>query len=188
MKRLSGSRRRMALLVVAFAVSAAILGMLMLQKYQHSRMKTAPPPKAEETGSILVTLFFAAPDGSGLVREARQLDACENSAECAEAVVDELINGPVSDNSPTLPPTAALNSVSVQQGTAIVDFGRLFTEDSPPGSHGEMMAIYSVIDSLAFNFPYIKQVKFLMAGKSVPSLGHLDLSTPLPPDFTLEKK
>lgn len=178
----------MALIFIAFAICAAVIGALILRKYEMSRMKPAPPPQAQEAGKLLVTLFFASPDGEGLMREAREIDACSDPSECAEEIVAELINGPVGEMSPTLPPTATIRSVRVDGETALVDFGKEFAEGLPGGSHGEMTAIYSVVDSLAFNFPRIKKVKFLLEGEAVASLGHLDLSTPLTPDFTLEKK
>ena len=187
-KKTGGSRRRMALLVAAFLLTAIVLGALMLRKYRHSRLKSAPPPQAEEAGTRLVTLFFAVPDGTGLVREAREIDACSEPAECAEEIIGELINGPVGDVSPTLPPRAALISVRMEGETALVDFAKEFPEGLAGGSYSEMMAVYSVVDTLTFNVPRIKAVKFLLGGQSVESLGHLDLSAPLPPDFTLEKK
>jgi Sporulation and spore germination len=187
-KKTVGSRRRMALLVAAFLITAIILGALMLRKYRLSRLKSAPPPQTEQTGSRLVTLFFAFPDGTGLVRETREIDACPDPAECAGEVIGELINGPVGDLSPTLPSRAALISVRMDGETALVDFAKEFPEGLAGGSYSEMMAVYSIVDSLAFNFPRIKAVKFLLGGQSMESLGHLDLRTPVPPDFTLEKK
>ncbi len=153
-----------------------------------SRMKPSPPPQAREAGTLLVTLFFASPDGEGLVREAREIDACSDTAECAEEVVEELVNGPVGDMSPTLPAAAVVRSVRVEGETALVDFGKEFAAGLPGGSHGEMTAVYSVADSLAFNFPRIKRVKFLQDGENVATFGHLDLREPLAPDFSLEKK
>ena len=178
----------MAFLVAAFLITAIIFGALMFRKYRHSRLKSAPPPQAEEAGTRLVTLFFAFPDGTGLVREPREIDTCTESAECAEELIAELINGPVGELSPTLPPRAALISVRMEGETALVNFAKEFPEGLAGGSYSEMMAVYSIVDSLAFNFPRIKTVKFLLGGQSVESLGHLDLSAPLPPDFTLEKK
>jgi hypothetical protein len=169
-------------------ISAGILGTLILRKYELSRIKTSPPPQAQQAGTIVATLFFASPDGDGLVREAREVEACLDPAECAEEVLGELINGPVGDMSPTLPATAAIHSVRIDGETALVDFGKEFIEGLQVGSHAEMMAVYSVVDSLAFNFPQIKQVKFLLEGKDMESLGHLDLREPLAADFTLEKK
>jgi len=52
-----------------------------------------------------------------------------------------------------------------------------------------MAAVYSVVDSLAVNFPQIRQVRIFVEGKPVDTLkGHLDLREPLEPDFSLEKK
>ncbi|MCM2356703.1 MAG: GerMN domain-containing protein [Geobacteraceae bacterium] len=188
MKRNSSPRRRAALLLVAFLVSAAVLGALILRKYEMRRLKPAPPPQTEVTGTLLVTLFFASPDAQGLVREAREIGACAEPAECAAEVVAELINGPVGELFPTLPPAATVRSVRLEGETALVDLGREFAAGLPGGSHGEMMALYSLVDSLAFNFPRIKKVQFLLEGEKVASIGHLDLSAPLLPDFSLEKK
>ena len=177
----------MALLFVAFVVSATVIGTLIMRKYRMSRLKPTPPPQAQEAGILLVTLFFASPDGAGLVREAREIDACSDPAECAEEVMDELINGPVGEMSPTLPPSATIRSVRLDGETALVDLGKEFAAGLPGGSNAEMMAVYSVIDSLSFNFPRIKRVKFLLEGANAASLGQLDLREPLSADFTLEK-
>jgi spore germination protein GerM len=187
MKR-SGHRRRTLLILAAFVASAVILGLLMLQKYEQSKRAAEPPAITGEPASVIVTLFFATPDGTALVREAREIESCEGTEECAEAVLEELLNGPVGENTPTLPPTTGFNSVTMEGNTAVVDMDPLYPEGSGGGSHGEMMAVYSIIDTLAFNFPQIKQVSFLIEGKQVSSLGHLDLSTPLPPDFSLERQ
>jgi len=178
----------MALLLAAFLLLAGVLGTLILRKYEMSRMKPSPPPQVPEAGTLLVTLFFSSPDDTGLRREAREIEACPEPATCAEDVLDELINGPVGDMTPTLPPTAAVRSVIIEGDTALVDLAKETFEGLPGGSHSEMMAVYSMVDTLAFNFPMIKKVKFLLEGEKVPSPGHLDLREPLLPDFSLEKK
>lgn len=187
MKRTNRSRWKMTVLLIAFVLSAVVLGALIYRKYELSRLKPAPP-QPQEAGMLLVSLFFASPDGSGLVREAREIDACSDTTACAEEVLEELINGPVGEISPTLPPTATFRSVRVDGETATVDFGNEFAEGLPGGSNAEMMAVYSVTDSLAFNFPQIKKVKFLLEGAAIKNLGQLDLTAPLTPDFSLEKK
>ena len=177
----------MTFLLIAFVISAVILGTLIYRKYETSGLKPTPPQPQEE-GMLLVTLFFSSPDGAGLVREAREIDACTDPKICVEEILEELINGPVGDMSPTLPPTVTFRSVRVEGDIATVDFGKELSEGLPAGSNAEMMAVYSVIDSLAFNFPGIKKVKFLQEGEAIRTLGQLDLATPLTPDFTLEKK
>lgn len=188
MKRNNRPRWRMALLFVAFIVSAAVLGTLMLRKYEKSHHISPVPPQPRQTGALLVTLFFASPDGEGLMREGREIDACSGPEECVEAVLDELINGPLGELAPTLPPSTTVREVRVSGEEALIDLNKGFEEGLPGGSSSEMTALYSIVDTVAINFPQLKKVRFLIEGKTVDTLkGHLDLRQPLVPDFTLEK-
>lgn len=172
---------------VAFLIFSVILGALFLHKYEKSRQAPQVKPQ-QEMGSFLVTLFFATGAGEGLAREGREIDACGEDSKCVEALMEELINGPLGELTPTLPPTTPILSVRVAGDMAIIDLGRAFAEGVPSGSNGEMMAVYSIVDTITFNLPRIKKVKFLLEGESASFLHHLDLSEPLTPDFSLEKK
>ena len=80
-------------------------------------------------------------------------------------------------------------AVQVNGDLAQIDLGEEMIQGLPGGSNAEMTAVYSIVDSIAVNFPGIKQVKLLVGGKTVETLkGHLDLRGPLAPDFSLEKK
>lgn len=180
-------RRELMVLFIAFIICAAVLGALMLKKYEERHRQPAANPLQE--GTSMVTLFFASPDGARLVREGREIDPCEDSANCVEMVVDELINGPLGDLTPTLPAATSINAVQVNGELAVIDLDEEMIKGLPGGSNAEMMAIYSIIDSIAFNFPRIKLVKLLFNGKTVETLkGHLDLRMPLTPDYSLEMK
>jgi sporulation and spore germination protein len=182
-------RREMAVFFIAFIVCAAVLGALMLKKYEDRRLQPAAPPQPQQEGVLLVTLFFASPEGDRLVREGREIDACDGPAECVEAVVEELINGPLGDLTPTLPAAATVHDVQVDGDLALVDLGEELAEGLPGGSSAELTAAYSIVNTIAVNFPGIKRVKLLLGGKEVETLkGHLDLREPLAPDFGLEKK
>lgn len=185
------SQRRNNLLLIGIVLLAALLGALFLKKYA-GRQPAAPQPPVATTpaeGVRTVVLFFASPDGSGLVRESREIDPCTGVANCAEAVVDELINGPLGDSSPTLPETATYRGVTLDGDTLTVDFGREFQDGMPSGSNAEMAAVYSVVDSLTASFPEIRRVRFLVEGAPVETLkGHIDLREPLEPDYSLENK
>lgn len=183
------SQRRSALLLIGIVLLALLLGGLFLRKYAGREPVSPQQPvtTVPQEGVRPVILFFASPDGSGLVRESREIDPCSGVAECAEAVIDELINGPLGDFSPTLPETATYRSVNMSGDTLTVDFGRELQDGIQSGSSAEMAAVYSVVDSLAINFPEIKQVRFLIEGAPVGTLkGHLDLREPLVPDYSLE--
>ena len=189
MKKNNGPRRELAVLFVAFIVCAAVLGVLMLKKYEERHRQPVAVPHPQQGGSLLVTLFFASPDGTELVREGREIGPCADSAKCVEAVVGELINGPLGDLAPTLPAATSIHAVQVNGDLAQVDLDEEMIKGLPGGSSAEMTAVYSIVDTIAVNFPRIKQVKFLFNGKTVETLkGHLDLRGPLTPDFSMEKK
>ena len=181
-------RGGMAVLVVAFIVFAAILGALLLSRYGEREIKPAPPEE-QRVGTFPVTLFFAASDDSGLEREGREIDVCDDPADCVAEVIGELANGPLGNLAPTLPTATIVRSVRVDGDTAVVDLGKEIIEGLPAGSHAELLAAYSMVDTIAVNFPRIRRVAFLIDGEPAPTLkGHLDLREPLVPDFTLEKK
>ncbi|HEX9023354.1 MAG TPA: GerMN domain-containing protein [Geobacteraceae bacterium] len=188
-KKNNRPRREWLVLIIAFLLCAAALGALFLKKYEERSRQPAIPLHPHQEGTLMVTLFFASPDGSTLMREGREIDACGDAADCVESVVEELINGPRGELSPTLPDNASVQNVQVNGDLAVVDLGEDTIKGIPGGSHAEMTAVYSIVDSIAVNFPRIKQVKFLFDGKPADTLkGHLDLREPLQPDFTLEQK
>lgn len=174
--------------IIAFVVFAAIVGALVLRKYDvSSRPQT--PPTVESVGMLLVTLFFADGSGGGLVREGREIDAGTDLAESVETVIEELISGPVGDFEPVLPYNTLIRGVEITGDEAIVDFGREIVDGLPGGSASEMAAVFAVTDTVTINFPQIKKVQFLIDGAKVSTLkGHVDIHQPLAPDYSLEKR
>jgi len=188
-KKNSRPRRDVTLLLIAFVICALVLGALFLKKYgERHRQPVAPPPSHQE-GKLVVTLFFAAPDGTGLVREGREIDPCGDPADCVESVAGELINGPLGDLTPTLPEATMIQNVQVNGDVALIDFGEGLNQGLPDGSSAEMMAVYSIVDTICVNFPRIKKVQLMLNGAKADTLkGHVDLREPLEPDMTLVKK
>jgi hypothetical protein len=182
-------RRDLKVLFIGFFIFAVVLGALLLKKYETSHRQPPLPAQPHQQGVHLVTLFFASPDGAGLVREGREIDSCEDPAECVEAVVGELINGPLGNLSPTLPAATSIHSVRINGDVALLDLGDEVARGLPGGSNSEMTAVYSIVNTVAVNFPRIKLVKLTLNGMDVETLGgHLDLRRPLAPDFALERK
>ena len=176
------------ILLLAFLLFAVVLGALVFKKYDTASRKVEPVPKAGPVGSAVVTLFFGSLDGESLVREGREVDVEEGVEAGIESVVEELISGPIGPLAPTLPANVRILGVRVDGEVAQIDFGPELRE-VPPGSSSEMVAVYSIVDTVTLNFPAIKAVRFLVEGVAVKELkGHLDLSTPISSDLTLEKK
>jgi len=185
-KRISNAK---GIVLLAFLVFAVVVGALVFRKYDTATRAVEPAAKGEPAGSAVVTLFFAAQEGEGLVREGREVEIEEAVEERVESVVDELVIGPLGSLAPTLPANTRVLGVRLKGEVAQIDFGRELSESLPSGSSAEMAAVYSVVDTVVANFPQIKAVQFLIEGSPVAELkGHLDLSNPIVPDFTLEKK
>lgn len=177
------------ILLIAFLAAAAMLGSLMLHKYQARHQTPQTPVQPKPTGSVPVTLFFSSADGSGFVREAREIEeSCSTDiSPCIRAILEELANGPLGDLAPTVPQNSSFRSIQIQGGTAVIDLGAAVVEGLPKGSSAEMSAVYSMVNTITFNFPTIKRVQFLVEGQNVSTLdGHLDLSKPLEPNFQLD--
>ena len=178
------------ILLIAFLAAAAMLGSLMLHKYQARHQTPQVPVQPKPAGTVPVTLFFSSADGSGFVREAREIEgSCSTDiSPCIRAILEELANGPLGDLAPTLPQNSSFRSIQIQGDTAIIDLGAAVVEELPKGSSAEMSAVYSMVNSITFNFPTIKRVQFLVEGQNVSTLeGHLDLGKPLEPNFQLDK-
>ncbi len=144
------------------------------------------PPPAE---SRLVTLFFASEDDSLLHPEERKIPAGASAAEEAAGAVRELIKGPDGGLLSALPPGTRLRELFItKEGTAYVDFSKEIA-NQPSGSSEELAAVYSVVNTLAFNFKPIKKVFILVEGAERETLGgHVNLGEAFLPQFSLDAR
>jgi germination protein M len=128
-----------------------------------------------------VTLYFSDREAESLVGEKRVIKKGEDIEDEARDLVQELIRGPRGKLLPTLPSKTRLLSLQLdEKGTARVNFSESLSRDHPGGSSAEMMTVYSVVNSLAHNFPEIKRVQFLVEGQEIETItGHLSLSRPI---------
>jgi hypothetical protein len=156
---------------------------------------TAPNPAAEE-GAIPapdgkgpasapaepnhreVVLFFQREDDDSLGPERRRILLTPSVSDQARQIVNELIAGPEAKGLlPTMPPRTTVLGVYLDRaGTAYVDLSDEFVSMHPGGSSAEMATVFSVVDSLAYNLPEVRRVRFLVAGEERDTLhSHLDL-------------
>lgn len=181
-------RRKMNIsLVIPFAIVALVFGVLIWKKMQHSR-EVQPVPQINEPAATRKGVLFFVADGIRLAREARELGSCGETAECLKDLLDELVSGPVGELDEALPAAAALSSVRLEGDLAVVDMNRAFADEMPAGSSAEMLAVYSIVNTVCVNYPQIARVKITVDGNEKTILRHLDLSDPLTPDFTLERQ
>jgi len=169
-------------LLATVAVAAIAVGTGFLLDWTSPTFTSSAPPPSLEQPKRVVHLFFTG-EGETLVEEERLIFPRPTATEEAKEILTELIRGPMADHFPTLPRGTKLLAFFLdEEGTAYVDFDLTFQREHPGGSLGELLTTYSIVDTLAFNLPEIKQVQILVEGEEIPTLaGHLDLRRPLKP-------
>lgn len=183
----TGGRKRINIsLLIPFLVIALVFGVMIWQKYRASR-EIPPAPQVRQPSTMRTAVLFFVADGTRLVREARELEPCSDTTACVKEDLDALFSGSLGGYDEALPEGAALVGVRVEGKTAVVDLNRSFADDLPAGSSAEMLAVYSIVDTVCANDPRIERVKLTVEGDAAATLRHLDLSEPLEPDYTLEK-
>ncbi len=137
-----------------------------------------------------VLLYFSDSEGEYLIGEKRQILRKNVVKEEAKEMIIELIKGPKEKLISTLPPRTKLLTLQIHDvGVAKVNFNSALSKDHPGGSTAEMMTVYSIVNSLALNFPQIKRVQFLIDGKPIETIaGHISLKQPVPPKPDLIKR
>lgn len=131
-----------------------------------------------------VVLYFASPDGMGLVPDERFVLPWQDDLMTRLRL---LARGPRpgSGLAPVIPPGARPLGANVEDGVATVDFSREIVERHWGGSTGELMTVYGIVNTLTA-VPGIHRVRILVEGKPVETLaGHVDLTQPLEADPSL---
>ncbi len=123
-------------------------------------------------------LYFADTGGDHLKAMPKRFPSNRNSHELGRDILEALMAGP--SNSallPTFPSDTRVTALFISEdGRAWVDLGirdgRLKNMDTV----SELLAIYSLVNSLTLNIPGVKQVKLLVNGSDVATLGgHVSL-------------
>ncbi len=131
-----------------------------------------------------VSLYYESSDLL-LAPERRDLPLPENPAGALDLVLRELLKGSANAAVPRLLPgdTVVRAAYLLPDGTAFVDLGGpTLTQGWATGSHQELMAIYSVVQTVTSNFPEAKRVRVLVNGEPAETLGgHVSLSRALAP-------
>ena len=130
------------------------------------------------------TLFYEGPDML-LVREVRNVALPENPAGALSIVARELLKGSSNAGVPHIFPndTVVRATFLLPDGTAFIDLGGpTIAQGWGTGSHEELMAVYSVVQTVTTNFPDAKRVRILINDEPAETLaGHVNLSRALLP-------
>ena len=131
-----------------------------------------------------IRLFFESPQLL-LASETREVQLPENPAGALPAVMRELVKGSANQSVPhSLPPdTVIRGAYLLPEGVAFVDLGGpTLTQGWGTGSHEELIAVYSIVETVVANFPQVRRVRLLINGEPAETLaGHVALDRSLGP-------
>lgn len=155
--------------------------------------QSEPPISSEQvvqtsrSGPVPVHLYFGSPEGPYLISETRIIGHPDDPVRMASAIIESLINGPRSNLIRTIPAGTELRAIFIATDSiCVVDFSPAIRDSHPGGSRGEMLTVYSIVNSLIINIPSIKQVKLLMDGSDIDTLaGHLNVQNPIPANMLI---
>jgi hypothetical protein len=138
---------------------------------------------------MTVKVFFPSAAGDPLlVTQDQMIFKSADLSNRARQILQNLQTGPQSDTMlPPFPKDTKVQDIFIsQQGTAFIDFSDTLATAHPGGVLNELATIYSVVNSLTYNLPEIKQVKILIGGVEKETLaGHCLLLLPLDMDLSI---
>lgn len=141
----------------------------------------------QEPDTKKIVLFFISEEDYRLHREEREIlneSILENQI---ERLVKELIVGSEEGLLSPFPSETKVRSVYItRDGVVYVDFSPEFQTAHPSGSSAEISSVFSIVNTIAYNFKSVKKVFILVNGTEQETLaGHIDLRRPLLPRYDL---
>ncbi len=138
------------------------------------------PLDPNSTTTIPVILYFSDSNAMGVVAETRDLtvDGSITNEDLIKKVVEELIAGPNNMNlSKTIPAEVTVNSVTIVDQIAYIDFSAEMHTKHWGGATGEGMTYNSLLNTLT-EFDYIDQALFTVDGSAL-AIEHMIMEEPM---------
>jgi len=182
-------KRTLTVVLVLVVALVAVLAGLLMRSAPAPQAVMAPvaEPAVEAAPEQEFTLYYASNDARYLVSTTRLL-RCGDETGCLSAVVEALIAGPEEGLQPVLPPRTVLHGLQIDGETLTLDFDAQLVSGHPGGSQAELMSVYALANTVAVNFPHLRQVALSVDGTLLTTLrGHVDLQKPLLADFSFAR-
>ncbi len=123
-----------------------------------------------------VTLYYPDNNGEHLVKVTKSISLRAGEALEASLIEELMVLPTVSDVVSPIPEGTIVKNIHVTDGICYVDFNEAFRGNHYGGSTGELMTVYSIVNTLT-ELPNVSRVQFLIEGeKMVTYKGHLDFS------------
>lgn len=180
---------RFAFTVVTIALVVVVLGLTGIYYYfQSGAATTASGPLsgifnqgAGRLGPNQIMLYYTR-DGKTLVSTVAAAGTLNQSpADKARTIVESLLAGKdAAGLKVPVPAGARVINLFIKDNQVIVNLSREMLTNLKGGVDAELLAVYSLVNSLLFNLEGIDAVQLLIDGEKLPTLGgNLDISAPL---------
>lgn len=187
MKRLIHVGLLLVLLIILVIIFFRTGGEERIKPASSTTFPEQEPLSEEPEETTQITLFFPSEEDTLLHPEVRDIIASSSVGIQAKQVIEELIKGSQNGYISAVPPETKLRELFItEEGVAYVDFSREIQEKHNSGSSAEISTIFSIVNSLTYNFKSVKKVFILIDGGEKQTLGgHIDLSRPFLPQHDL---
>jgi hypothetical protein len=177
---------------ITFGLFVNVIGRIQSMVNDDSDADAFAPP-AEELFSptdppMAVRVFFPPADGSVVLSsEDRTIFRSPGLGNRAKQILQKVVDGPQSNRlRPSIPPEARLQEVFIDDtGVAYVDFSNALATNHLGGMVNEQATVYSIVNSLIYNLPEIRQVQILVGGGERETLKGHCLLLPLEMDLSI---
>lgn len=150
--------------------------------------KRIPIVVEEQLPKREVQLYFVDPQGNYLLPETRMIAGCDDDRDCIRGLLEALRSGSQQGLLPVLPPETGILDIQLENDLVRVNFSHQLTDFHPGGSLSELLTVYSLINSLSENFPYLRQLQILIDGQVQQTLkGHVRIDQPVYADFSYSR-
>lgn len=175
-------KRKNLFIIAAAAAATAIAGIIVIAWLGQ---RQPVPPVAPDSEYKEVDIYFGSTRDTYITPEVRRLRKGEVSSEIRSAL-EELAGGSKTGLTETIPKGTRVLGVEIKDDTAYVDLSNELRANHPGGSSGEIQTVYSIVNTVALNFPTIRNVQILVEGRAVQTLaGHIDINLPLGPNVDI---
>lgn len=177
-------------IIVYFALMMVMVVAVAVWLHEPAPQKRNVQAQVEEQAQMPsreVILYFGLTQEPLLYPETRQVEGCEADTECVKEVVAALAAGPdvKSGLVKVLPEGTLLRNVEISEDLVTLDFNTRLVNGHPGGSLSELLTVYALVDTIAANFPHLRQVQLLIEGQPQATLkGHVEIATPVKADFS----
>lgn len=147
---------------------------------------TTPTP----TAHITATLFYASPDGQGLLPVRREVPLADGVVAQGRQILASQLEAAPQGFVSVIPAGTSLRAFYVtDRGDAFVDLSGEISKGHPGGSTTELLTVYALVNAVTANLPAVQRVQLLVDGKEVDTIaGHVDVRRPLQKDTSLVKE